>query len=333
MNISRLILPTCCAIFTAACATHPGSRAPEPASATVLPGAVVADNDTVHRQCYTSINNPENKPDYQAAYKWCKIGAERGIPSSQVLFAQLHMNGNDIPKDLPIALEWYDKAGRQEHPFALLTLYRMHAVGEGTPKDGVKAVAFLRRAAAAKLPTAVEELERVENMPATEKRRASALNGDVEAQSALGIYHSWGPLLVRDPAQAVSWYEKASEAGWAQATNNLADLYETGEGVPRDYPKAVKLYRKAAATGYYVSLYSLATMYASGQGLEQNNELAYLYARLTILRREGGHFEEQATSLCKRLAGALAPARIRALDAAADKWAPGQALPLSVASL
>ena len=48
--------------------------------------------------------------------------------------------------------------------------------------------------------------------------------------------------------QAVKWYIKAAEQGYADAQYNLAYTYEFGEpGVPRDIDKAIRWYRKAAA--------------------------------------------------------------------------------------
>ncbi len=42
----------------------------------------------------------------------------------------------------------------------------------------------------------------------------------------------------QDFAEAVKWYHKAAEQGYAKAQNNLGFMYKNGLGVPRDYVQA-----------------------------------------------------------------------------------------------
>jgi TPR repeat protein len=320
MRLLPKVLSVTYALTLIACTT----RGLEPAEA--------VDDASVHKRCYTNINGAGTPPDFAVAHTWCKAGALRGIAGSQVLYAQLHWNGEGVKKDPATALYWYSKAAAQGHHHALLMLYRMHALGETAPKDHVKALAYLQRSAAAGNVIAAEELERIEVMPQTERRRADALRGDPEAQAALGFYHSWGPLTVRDYPQAVAWFEKSGAAGSAVAKNNLAELYETGEGVVRDYPKAIRLYREAASTGLVPALYALARMYESGNGLGQSMAMAYLFFRMAALAKPGSHTEVNARQNYVRLALTLPAAQVATLDQAAHAWKPGQPLPASVPS-
>ncbi|MDE5308352.1 hypothetical protein PY546_20510 [Providencia stuartii] len=52
-----------------------------------------------------------------------------------------------------------------------------------------------------------------------------------------------------DYQKAKMWYEKSAQQGVAAAVNNLAVLYEKGEGVQQDEEKAIDLYRQAANMG------------------------------------------------------------------------------------
>jgi uncharacterized protein len=47
-------------------------------------------------------------------------------------------------------------------------------------------------------------------------------------------------------AEAVKWYRKAAEQGYAWAQYNLGFMYFHGQGVPQDYAEAAKWGRKAA---------------------------------------------------------------------------------------
>ena len=47
--------------------------------------------------------------------------------------------------------------------------------------------------------------------------------------------------------EALRWYRKAAEQGYASAQNNLGLMYRNGEGVPQDYVEAHKWFNLAAS--------------------------------------------------------------------------------------
>ena len=71
-----------------------------------------------------------------------------------------------------------------------------------------------------------------------------------------------GQGVRQDYAQAVKWYRKAAEQGFAEAQYNLGVRYDQGQGVPQDYAEAVKWYRKAAEQGDAEAQLNLGVMYA-----------------------------------------------------------------------
>jgi TPR repeat protein len=52
-------------------------------------------------------------------------------------------------------------------------------------------------------------------------------------------------MLLEDYTQAVAWYRKAAEQGYAAAQASLGNLYSFGWGVTKDYTQAVAWYWKA----------------------------------------------------------------------------------------
>lgn len=62
--------------------------------------------------------------------------------------------------------------------------------------------------------------------------------------SYLGINN---PLF--NPKRRNFWYLKAAESGHSEACNNLAYVYEIGEGLKKDYVKALDFYRRSAELG------------------------------------------------------------------------------------
>ena len=58
-----------------------------------------------------------------------------------------------------------------------------------------------------------------------------------------------GRGVAKDDAEAVKWYRKAAEQGYASAQHNLGVCYADGEGVEKDEDEAVKWLRRAAEQG------------------------------------------------------------------------------------
>jgi TPR repeat protein len=74
----------------------------------------------------------------------------------------------------------------------------------------------------------------------------------------------------QDYTEAVRWYRKAADQGYAKAQFNLSDMYRDGKGVPQDYAEAVRWCRKAAEQGDTKAQDGLAFMFYQGQGLPQD---------------------------------------------------------------
>ena len=81
------------------------------------------------------------------------------------------------------------------------------------------------------------------------KQSHTGVPRDAEAQNNLGYAYEKGEGVEQDYAQAVFWYRKAAEQGYAMAQNNMGIMYDNGRGVDQDYDQAVNWYRKAAEQG------------------------------------------------------------------------------------
>ena len=86
--------------------------------------------------------------------------------------------------------------------------------------------------------------EEEQKRKAEEKRRAPEYN-------SLGNDYYYGQNgKPQDYAEAVKWYRKAAEQGYARAQYNLGVCYGNGKGVPKNRAEAVKWFRKAAEQGH-----------------------------------------------------------------------------------
>ena len=58
-----------------------------------------------------------------------------------------------------------------------------------------------------------------------------------------------GGGVPQDYAEALKWYRKAADQGFAKAQNNLGIMYDRGQGVLQDYVQAHMWFNLAAAQG------------------------------------------------------------------------------------
>ena len=110
-----------------------------------------------------------------------------------------------------------------------------------------------------------------------EELRASAEQGDAEAQYILGAMYYMGQGVPQDYAEEVKWYRLSADQGHAAAQYNLGVSYHRGQGVPQDYVEAMKWYRLAADQGYAEAQYNLGLMYGKGEGVPQDYVEAYAW--------------------------------------------------------
>lgn len=115
-----------------------------------------------------------------------------------------------------------------------------------------------------------------------------------DTRSMLGLaYIRLNPEDSRfDPAEAVSFLERAVERGSPEAQMELAKLYEQGIGVNADEARALELYQAAADQGFADAINDLGFLhYQGGLGLRPNPEKALeFFERAADLRHPEAQF-------------------------------------------
>jgi TPR repeat protein len=88
-------------------------------------------------------------------------------------------------------------------------------------------------------------------------------------------------------------------------------MYAGGHGVPQDYVEAVKWFRRAAEQGFADAQDSLARMYVQGQGVPKDYVQAHMWFNLAASRFSGGagHLNFDAAAR-DNLAEEMTPAQI-----------------------
>lgn len=109
--------------------------------------------------------------------------------------------------------------------------------------------------------------------------RKAAERGYAPAQRNLAIMYDTGRGCAENDAEALKWYRKAAEQGDACAQSNLGVFYRLGSIVAKDDYEAFKWTRKAAEQGHAVAQASLGVMFADGKGVAKDEYEAVAWYR------------------------------------------------------
>jgi TPR repeat protein len=185
----------------------------------------------------------------------------------------------------------------QAHALYCIGIY--YLAGTGIEKDEAAAVGYFKQSAEKGLANAQLQLSQcyfdaigVPQADAAEGvrwLRAAAEKDSLDAMHRLGICISQGHGVEggKDPAGAVTLWEKAAEKGHAGSELQLGQAYFTGAGVEEtDTKKAMELWESAASKGDTEAVYLLGLCY-TGVGIGGENavekDLAAVRKRLLCL--------------------------------------------------
>ena len=107
----------------------------------------------------------------------------------------------------------------------------------------------------------------------------AAEQGYASAQNNIGWMYQQGRGVPQNDTEALNWYHKAAEQGYASAQNNIGWMYQNGRGVSQDDTKALNWYRKAAEQGHADAQYRIGRMYQERKGVPQNSTEAAKWYR------------------------------------------------------
>jgi len=122
--------------------------------------------------------------------------------------------------------------------------------------------------------------------------KAAANGGNPEAQFNLGALLLSGKLGQPDVKNAVRWIEKASQAGYLEASYALGMIYYTGAGaeIKQDHAKALKAFEIAAKKGSAQSQFSVGMLLLHGLAIKLDPVQAEGWL---VKAAEQGHIQAQ----------------------------------------
>jgi TPR repeat protein len=268
---------------------QPAEGADDAAPAAAAPA--VPDADAVRRSRFAARPSDAAYGAFQRGYYITALNlatplALDGDAAAQTLIGEIYSRGLGVRRDLPMAIEWYEKAAEQNVPEALFQLAMIlhdgnteirdrpragHGVAQfnfaqilandprADPQTVARAVSYYEKAAQAGLADAQYAMAEVFRQGAAgrpadpaEARRwlglAAAQNHDT-AQIELGAMLVEGEGGERDEKAGFSWLMRAASAGNPAAQNRVAKLYRAGIGVEPDRVEASAWYLRARRAG------------------------------------------------------------------------------------
>lgn len=189
--------------------------------------------------------------------------AEQGNADFQYLLGTCYDNGWGVDANYGSALEWFQKAAKQNQKAAFNAIGNMHRMGRGTKQNDKEAFVWYEKGAEAK---------------------------DPQAMLNVGNCYYYGMGTGKDIEKAVTWWQEAAHLGNEFAMSQLGDCYLFGIGMEKDIEKAVENLSMAADKNVPSAQYRLGILYYSGQGVKRD----VTYSELLMKKaRDGGMKEAQ----------------------------------------
>ncbi len=155
-------------------------------------------------------------------------------------------------------------------------------------------VPFYLAGAGAAAPDGSDRIAAWSRLRPDEEQQLQVLADGGDTRSMLGLaYMRLNPAEDHyDPGSAVSYLQRAAEAGAPEAQFELAKLYERGVGVAEDPVKALALYRQSAEAGFADAINDLGFLhYQGGLGLLPDPQRALgFFERAADLRHPQAQF-------------------------------------------
>ena len=172
------------------------------------------------------FNGKGEPKDEKKGMELYKRSAELGCAEAQYILAfklteQAYRSGDD-QKLHRQAAEWYLRAAKQGHVYAMVELAQSRSWGRGVDEDAAEAVYWYKKAAQL---------------------------GDRKAQYEIGRKYMFGYDVAQDKKEGIKWLEKSAAQKHTDAICQLAQCYEEGDGVAKDAEKAKYWWRIGAQAG------------------------------------------------------------------------------------
>lgn len=142
-----------------------------------------------------------------------------------------------------------------------------------------------------------------------------AKQGDVRAQTSLGLIYARGYGVEKNMPMALKWLNLAAIQRDPGAQYSLSTLYFMGEGIPQNLVESARLRKEAAMRGHVQAQADLGRMYWEGMGVEKDLRQAYYW--LAVAAQQG---DDTAPDDLKKVAAGMSGDQIKDAEKQARDW-------------
>lgn len=229
--------------------------------------------------------------DTAGAVSALREAAQCEHPEACYLLGSLHLKGEVVDTDVPLAMGLFERAARQGSAKAMMQLGVRYADGDGVERDLGKSRSMMRQAAELGEPVAMGYLGMsylqgvggpVDMDLAVNWLRKAADQRHGPARNALAVLYERGQGVAADPAQAFVWFRRAAEVGDVVGQYNLGRAYQIGLGVRPDPAAAARWHLKAAEQGDADAQLAIARSLINARGVKADPTAAAHWLRLAV---------------------------------------------------
>ena len=116
----------------------------------------------VRQAQYRTARSLYFRGEYERCYRWLALAANLGEPTSQYQMGYAYETADQVERDIPQALYWYEKSAEQDYPPAVYRLGVLYQIGKHVPRNDKKGMELIRKAADLGYEEAIERLEKIE---------------------------------------------------------------------------------------------------------------------------------------------------------------------------
>ncbi len=208
--------------------------------------------------------------------------ATKGDAKNQYFAGRLFQEGVGVKKDLNKAFDFFQKSAAQGFLKSEVSLGDMYAKGQQVQRNMRIAVKHYLIAANGGEQEALDRLKSLDvekelDTSSLEYLSYKALTGEAPKQYQLYLKYSNGDGVPVNYDLALEYCQKAANDGYEKAMMALANMYQRGLLVNRDPQTAFAWYRRAALVGNDSARFMLGEMYAMGEGTQKNQARAVRY--------------------------------------------------------
>jgi TPR repeat protein len=287
--------------------------------------------------------------DFQTAIPLLDEEAKLGNPVAAYNLARVYEQGSAGAPDFQKAIAYYRIAAELDtapkfdgtalgpnaaqliqasQMYAQYSLGRLYETGNGVPQDLQQAAGWYVRAADLGHPKAAMKLAYLfrDGGPGLKPDGRLAVTyfekagdaGNAGALNEIGLMYLKGTAVTRNAKTAHDWFEKAAAQGSTEAEYNLGLLYQAGYTGQPDYLQAMDHFRKGANAKDGPSMLALGQLYAEGKGVPKDLVQAHMWYGLAT-----ANGTPEGTQRAAALETSMTPTEIVQAKAAVATWQPG----------